>query len=142
MVTVYHHTEVNVFANGRRHVGRNCFFHVAIKLHPIKRLKGSQVNVRVCGVKDESLSPSTPPFLTLQFYKKDLTPTPNLLRISGRYSLNSGIFDTLSAWAYLFSPLKVIRVTGSVRLSCKPTVGSHRRCHGQLLLQACGVWRH
>jgi hypothetical protein len=37
------------------------------------------------------LSPSTPPFLTLQFYEKDLTPTPNLLRISGRYSLRSGI---------------------------------------------------
>jgi hypothetical protein len=27
------------------------------------------------------LSPSTPPFLTLQFHEKDLTPTPNLLRI-------------------------------------------------------------
>ncbi len=37
------------------------------------------------------LSPSTPPFLTLQFYKIDLTPTPNLLQISGRYSLCSGI---------------------------------------------------
>ncbi len=48
------------------------------------------------------LSPSTPPFLTLQFYKKDLTPTPNLLRISGRYSLHSGIFDTPFARAYLF----------------------------------------
>ncbi len=42
--------------------------------------------------------------------------------------------DTPSTWAYLFSPLKVIRVTGSVGWSCKPTVGSHRRCHGQLLL--------
>ncbi len=27
------------------------------------------------------LSPSTPPFLTLQFHEKDLTPTPDLLRI-------------------------------------------------------------
>jgi hypothetical protein len=27
------------------------------------------------------LSPSTPPFLTLRFHGKDLTPTPNLLRI-------------------------------------------------------------
>jgi hypothetical protein len=27
------------------------------------------------------LSPSTPPFLTLQFHEKDLTRTPNLLRI-------------------------------------------------------------
>jgi hypothetical protein len=60
------------------------------------------------------LSPSTLQVLTLQFYKKYLTPTPNLLRISGQYSLRSGIFDTPSARAYLFSPLKVIRVTGSV----------------------------
>jgi hypothetical protein len=60
------------------------------------------------------LSPSTPPFLTLQLYEKDLTPTLNLLQISGQYSLCSGIFDALSARAYLFSPLKVIRVTGSV----------------------------
>ncbi len=37
------------------------------------------------------LSPSTLLFLTLRFYEKDLTPTPNLLRISGRYSLRSGI---------------------------------------------------
>ncbi len=48
------------------------------------------------------LSPSTLPFLTLQFYEKDLTPTPNLLQIYGRYSLRLGIFDTPSAWAYLF----------------------------------------
>ncbi len=27
------------------------------------------------------LSPNTPPFLTLRFHEKDLTPTPNLLRI-------------------------------------------------------------
>jgi hypothetical protein len=27
------------------------------------------------------LSPSTPPFLTLRFHEKDLTPTPNLLQI-------------------------------------------------------------
>jgi hypothetical protein len=37
------------------------------------------------------LSPSTPPFLTLRFYEKDLTPTPNLLQIFGQYSLHSGI---------------------------------------------------
>jgi hypothetical protein len=60
------------------------------------------------------VSPSPPPFLTLRFYEKDLTPTLNLLRISGRYSLPLDIFDTSSAWAYLFSPLKVVRVTGSV----------------------------
>ncbi len=100
------------------------------------------LNLREALQKYVELSPTTPPFLTLQFYEKDLTPTPNLLQISGRYSLRSGIFDTPSARAYLFSPLKVIPVTGSVGQSCKPTVGSHRRCHGQLLLQACGVWRH
>jgi hypothetical protein len=48
------------------------------------------------------LSPRTPPFLTLRFYEKDLTPTMNLLQISGRYSLRSVIFDTPSARAYLF----------------------------------------
>jgi hypothetical protein len=56
------------------------------------------------------LSPSTPPFLTLQFYKKDLTPTPNLLRISGQYSLRLGIFDTPFAQAYLFNPAVYVGV--------------------------------
>ncbi len=44
------------------------------------------------------LSPSTSPFLTLQFYEKDLTPTPNLLQMPilpllGHiwYPLHSGI---------------------------------------------------
>ncbi len=60
------------------------------------------------------LSPSTLPFLTLRFYKKDLTPTSNLLQISGKYYLRLGIIDTPSTWGYLFSPLKVIWVTGSV----------------------------
>ncbi len=60
------------------------------------------LNLREASQKYVELSPSTPPFLTLRFYEKDLTPTPNLLRISGRYSLRSGIFDTPSAWAYLF----------------------------------------
>jgi hypothetical protein len=54
MVTVYYHKKVNVFAKWRGHIGRNCFFHVAIKLRPIKRWKGSLVNVRVSRVKDES----------------------------------------------------------------------------------------
>jgi hypothetical protein len=36
MVTVYHHTKVNVFAKGRGHAGRNCFFHIAIELSPFK----------------------------------------------------------------------------------------------------------
>ncbi len=60
------------------------------------------LNLREASRKYVELSPSTPPFLTLQFYKKDLTLTPNLHRISGRYSLRSGIFDTPSARAYLF----------------------------------------
>ncbi len=72
------------------------------------------LNLREASWKYVELSPSTPPFLILRFLEKDLMPTPNLLRISGRYSLRSGIFDTRSAWAYLFSPLKVIRVTESV----------------------------
>jgi hypothetical protein len=44
--------KVNIFAKGRRHVGRNCFFHVAIELDPFKGWKGDLVNVRVCWVKD------------------------------------------------------------------------------------------
>ncbi len=100
------------------------------------------INLCEASRKYIELSPSTPPFLTLRFYEKDLTLTPNLLQISGRYSLRLGIFDTPFARAYIFSPLKVIWVTGSVGWSCKPTVGSHRRCHGQPLLQACGVWCH
>ncbi len=60
------------------------------------------LNLREASRKYVELSPSTPPFLTLRFYEKDLTPTPNLLRISGRYSLRLGIFGTPSARAYLF----------------------------------------
>jgi hypothetical protein len=54
MVTVYHHRKVNVFAKGRRHNGRNHFFHVAIELCPFKGWEGSLVSLRVCWVKDES----------------------------------------------------------------------------------------
>ncbi len=60
------------------------------------------LNLHEASRKYIELSPSTPPFLTLQFYEKDLTPTLNLLQISGRYSLRLGIFDTPSAQAYLF----------------------------------------
>jgi hypothetical protein len=73
------------------------------------------LNLREALRKYIELFLSTLPFLTLRFYEKDLTPTPNLLQISGQYSLRSGIFDIPSARAYLFSPLKVIQVTGSVR---------------------------
>ncbi len=59
------------------------------------------LNLREASRKYVELSPSTPPFLTLRFYEKDLMPTLNLLQISIRYSLRSGIFDTPSAWAYL-----------------------------------------
>ncbi len=61
------------------------------------------LNLREASQKYVELSPSTPPFLTLRFYEKDLTLTPNLLQISGRYSLCSGIFDTPSARAYSFT---------------------------------------
>jgi hypothetical protein len=74
------------------------------------------LNLREASRKYVELSPCTPPFLTLQFYEKDLTPTPDLLQISGRYSLRLGIFDTPSAWAYSFSPLKVIWVTWVSRM--------------------------
>ncbi len=48
------------------------------------------LNLREASRKYVELSPSTSPFLTLRFYEKDLMPTPNLLQISGRYSLRSG----------------------------------------------------
>jgi hypothetical protein len=44
---------INVFAKGRRHVKRNCFFHIALQLRPFKGWEGSLVNVRVNWVKDE-----------------------------------------------------------------------------------------
>ncbi len=49
------------------------------------------LNLREASRKYVELSPSNPLFLTLRFYKKDLTLTPNLLRISGQYSLRLGI---------------------------------------------------
>jgi hypothetical protein len=39
------------------------------------------LSLREASRKYIELSPSTLPFLTLQFHEKDLTPTPNLLRI-------------------------------------------------------------
>ncbi len=69
------------------------------------------LNLHEASRKYVELSPSTLPFLTLRFHEKDLTSTLNLLRISGRYSLRSSIFDTPCARAYSFSPLKVIWVT-------------------------------
>jgi hypothetical protein len=39
------------------------------------------LNLREALRKYTELSPSTPPFLTLQFHEKDLTPIANLLRI-------------------------------------------------------------
>ncbi len=83
--------------------------------------------------KYTELSPSTPPFLTLQFHKKDLTPTPNLLRIRPILPQLGHILSVSS---------RSFGWHGSVGWSCKPTVGSHCRCHGQLLLQACGIWHH
>ncbi len=72
------------------------------------------LNLREALRKYTELSTSTPPFLTLQFYEKDLTPTPNLLQISGQYSLRLGIFDTPSARAYsLTGKCKVqVRIAG------------------------------
>jgi hypothetical protein len=39
------------------------------------------LSLREASRKYIELSPNTLPFLTLRFHKKDLTPTPNLLRI-------------------------------------------------------------
>ena len=39
------------------------------------------VSLRKVPRKYVELSPNTPPFLTLRFHEKDLTPTPNLLQI-------------------------------------------------------------
>jgi hypothetical protein len=58
------------------------------------------LSLREASRKYVELSPSTLPFLTLQFHEKDLTPTPNLLQIwpilpplgHSRYSLRLGIF--------------------------------------------------
>ncbi len=41
------------------------------------------LKLREASRKYVELFPSTPPFLTLLFYEKDLTPTLNLLQISG-----------------------------------------------------------
>jgi hypothetical protein len=54
MVTIYHHMDVKVFAKWRWHIWRNRFFHIAIKLYPVKFWKGGQVNVMVGWLKDES----------------------------------------------------------------------------------------
>ncbi len=91
------------------------------------------LSLREASRKYIELSPSTPPFLTLQFHEKDLTPTPNLLRIR----------PILPPLGHILSvPSRSFGWHGSVGWSCKPTVGSYCRCHGQLHLQACGVWRH
>jgi hypothetical protein len=58
------------------------------------------LSLREASWKYVELSPSTLPSLTLRFHEKDLTPTPNLLRIRpilpllghSQYSLHSGIF--------------------------------------------------
>jgi hypothetical protein len=79
------------------------------------------LNLREASRKYVELSPSTPLFLTLGFYEKDLMPTPNLLQISGRYSLRLGIFDTPSAWAYLFTRVTRGRSRKRYRTSRKST---------------------
>ncbi len=76
------------------------------------------LNLREASQKYVELSPSTPPFLTLRFYEKDLTLTPNLLRISGQYSLRSGIFDTPSARAYLFIDISNYMGPSYLYLNC------------------------
>ncbi len=69
------------------------------------------LNLREALRKYIELSPSTPAFLTLQFYEKDLTPTPNLLRISGKYSLRSGISFQLNLEDHM--PIALFMLTSS-----------------------------
>ncbi len=91
------------------------------------------LSLREASQKYVELSPSTPPFLTLQFHEKDLTPTPNLLRIR---PILPPLGHILSA------PSRSFGWHGLVGWSCKPTVGSRCRCHGQPHLQACGILHH
>ena len=43
-----------LLAKRRWHVWRDCLFHITIELRPVINWEGSQVNVRVSRVKDES----------------------------------------------------------------------------------------
>ncbi len=54
MVTINHHVKVNILAKWRRHVWRDCLFHITIELRPVINWEGILVNVRVSRVKDES----------------------------------------------------------------------------------------
>jgi hypothetical protein len=49
-----HCTKVYVFAKRRRYIWRNCFFQVAVELHPLILWEGSQVNIWVGLVKNQS----------------------------------------------------------------------------------------
>ncbi len=47
MVTVAHHANIKVFAQGRRHVRRDSFFDIAVELCSVVLWKGVHVNGRV-----------------------------------------------------------------------------------------------
>ncbi len=81
------------------------------------------------------LSCSTPLFLVLRFHKKGLQLTLRLL----------GVQPILPLLGHILSvPSRSFGWHGSVGWSCKSiALGSCHRCsHGQLHLQACGIWRH
>ncbi len=54
VVTVHHHTEVNLFSKGLWHIGWDCFRDISIEFGLVKSWKRIQVNIRVCRVKDKS----------------------------------------------------------------------------------------
>ena len=76
--------------------------HVSARVSACQSHSRLVLNLREASRKYVELSPSTLPFLTLRFYKKDLTLPPNLLRISGRYSLRFGIL-ILPLLGHIFS---------------------------------------
>jgi hypothetical protein len=101
------------------------------------------LSLREASRKYVELSPSTPPFLTLQFHEKDLTPTPNLLRIwpilpplghilsvTGGYSLSQQITEFKMAkgnmWEKTFQgkyPQNQVKFMGTFTCPCFRTNG-------------------
>ncbi len=102
-----------------QHVSGACQSH----FRPIQSLREASWNYT-------ELSRSTLPFLALRFCEKDLPLTPRLL----------WVWPILPPLGHILSvPSMLFGWHGSVKWSCKSiALGSHRRCHGQLHLQACG----
>ncbi len=54
VVTVHHHSEVDIFSEGLWHIGWDCFRDISIEFGPVKGWKRIQVDIQVCRVKDKS----------------------------------------------------------------------------------------